>query len=59
MAIGLLGLSSIEENLKRLGPEYNLGPTPNSKLVLGEGTNQDFEASNAMKDAIRSAFHVK
>ena len=59
MAIGLLGLSSIEDPLKRLGPEFNLGPTPNSKLVLGERDNQNSEAASAMKDAIRSAFRVK
>ncbi|WP_120501184.1 LysR substrate-binding domain-containing protein [Roseovarius sp. EL26] len=56
VAIGLLGQSSINGNLKRVGASLNCGATPASKLVLGHGQIKDHDAANTMKAAIRSAF---
>ncbi|SLN36767.1 HTH-type transcriptional regulator YofA [Roseovarius albus] len=58
IAIGLLGQTSIDNTLKRVGSEFGLAPTPASKLVLGCRNVAHEDASEAMKDAIRSAFRV-
>lgn len=58
VGVGLLGRSSLREGLRELGNSYGFGKTPISRLVLGTGKKDVTAATNAMRSAIRSAFHT-
>lgn len=56
IAVGLLGASSIDENLTILEEDFGLGPTPASKLVFATSGDERSESVDAMAAAIRAAF---
>jgi DNA-binding transcriptional LysR family regulator len=56
IAVGLLGLSSIDESLTVLQEGFDFGPTPTSKLVLAISGEDRSESVDAMASAIRAAF---
>lgn len=56
VAVGLLGQSSLHDELIVLGEDDGFGPTPKSQLVLGSSGQKHPESVNAMKAAIRTAF---
>lgn len=58
VAIGLLGNSSIDENLTILGSDHGFEPTPVSNLVLGARPGVSSEVTLAMSSTIREAFRV-
>ncbi len=56
VAIGLLGESSLTDNLTTLGAAHGFADMPTSTLVLGSRSGPDDAAMQAMKSAIREAF---
>lgn len=56
VAVGLLGRSSLNENMIALGRKHGFGPTPVSHLVLKAKDAETDEPLEAMKTVIRSAF---
>ncbi|MEM7633857.1 MAG: LysR substrate-binding domain-containing protein [Pseudomonadota bacterium] len=56
VAIGLLGQSSLNNNLKCLDATHGFAAMPTSKLVLGTRSGADDAPVQAMKSAIRQAF---
>jgi len=56
VAVGLLGRSSLDDELIVLEQTYGFGPTPTSKLVLGERERSGSDVVAAMKSSIREAF---
>lgn len=56
VAVGLLGRTSIGDDLAILDRTYGFGATPTSKLVLGTRATGTGNTIEAMKSAIRSAF---
>lgn len=58
IAIGLLGLSSMSENLRLLGPPDEFSESPLSRLVLGLREDADSPEIRAMQRAIQQAYSV-
>lgn len=56
VAVGLLGETSLNSKLTRLGEEYGFGNMPTSRLVIGTRRGADNAQVQAMKSAIRQAF---
>lgn len=56
IAVGVLGETSVTDDMHRLGPDDGFGETPISNLVLGTGPDANSPAIAAMKDAICQAF---
>ncbi|MBO6893387.1 MAG: LysR family transcriptional regulator [Roseibium sp.] len=57
IAIGLVGRSSLHPGLSVLPPDFGLGLTPTSKLVLSASRSfRSPEISDAIRSAVRSAF---
>lgn len=59
IAIGLLGLSSLNDNLRPLGAKEGFNDTSVSRLVLGLRQDVDSPEIRAMQCAIRQAYSVK
>ena len=56
IAIGLLGETSLNRNLRKLGAGEGFGDMPVSRLVLGTRPDSDSQPVRAMQTAIRQAF---
>ncbi|WP_018698439.1 LysR substrate-binding domain-containing protein [Amorphus coralli] len=57
VGVGLLGRTAIGDDLAILGEDQGFGPTPDSILVLATARTEETPAIQAMKAAIRAAFH--
>ena len=55
VAVGLLGRSSLTDDLDILSGEHGFAPTPTSKLVLAAREGGDSDIVAAMKSALRAA----
>ncbi|MEL7258928.1 MAG: LysR substrate-binding domain-containing protein, partial [Pseudomonadota bacterium] len=59
IAVGILGRSSLHAGLSVVNKALGFGTTPTSKLVVAESGKSNSDPLDAMKAAIRAAFHAQ